>query len=446
MLESLKSRIPVASLGLVLFATIGGILAFWQKVPCRFGGAWNYGDQQFARLCYTDIYPLYFGRGMVDGKVPYLEHEMEYPVGIGMFMHFVAELVRPLADHPAGRAVLFFDVTVIVMAVCLIIGTLAMSFLAGPARRWDAVWYAISPAVVLTAYINWDLLVGAIVLVGLVAWARGQQVVAGVLLGLAIATKFYPVVLLGPLLVLTIRTGKWRALGVTAGAAAAAWLAVNLPIMLTDFKGWARFYEFSAERGVDWGSIWFYFTRKAWPVLGDPESLDTIGIVSLAVLCLAIAVLVLTAPRRPRFMQVCFLVVAAFMLTNKVWSPQYVLWLVPFAVLARPRWPALAVWMATEIWYFVAIWRYLLAQQTDSPLAVQGISEDLYFTAVGGRALAVVLLMALVVWDILRPASDIVRRDGVDDPSGGVFAGAPDRFLLRVRPRSQTPDLVPKNT
>ena len=35
------------------------------------------------------------------------------------------------------------------------------------------------------------------------------------------------------------------------------------------------------------------------------------------------------APRRPRFGAMAFLVIAAFLLTNKVYSPQYVLWLLP---------------------------------------------------------------------------------------------------------------------
>jgi hypothetical protein len=41
----------------------------------------------------------------------------------------------------------------------------------------------------------------------------------------------------------------------------------------------------------------------------------------------------------------------------------------------------------------------------------------------------------LVVVDILRPARDVVRAAGEDDPAGGVLAGAPDRFVLRLRPR-----------
>jgi hypothetical protein len=46
-----------------------------------------------------------------------------------------------------------------------------------------------------------------------------------------------------------------------------------------------------------------------------------------------------------------------------------------------------------------------------------------------------------VVRDILNPQADIVRRDGDDDPAGGVLAGAPDRFVLslrRARPAGET--------
>jgi uncharacterized membrane protein len=47
--------------------------------------------------------------------------------------------------------------------------------------------------------------------------------------------------------------------------------------------------------------------------------------------------------RRPRLAQLCFLIVALFLLTSKVWSQQFVLWLIPLVVLARPAgarsWP-----------------------------------------------------------------------------------------------------------
>ncbi|NEE19225.1 hypothetical protein G3M58_73760, partial [Streptomyces sp. SID7499] len=70
----------------------------------------------------------------------------------------------------------------------------------------------------------------------------------------------------------------------------------------------------------------------------DVETVNTASVVLMAVFCAGIAGLALSAARRPRFAQLAFLVVAAFILTNKVYSPQYVLWLIPLAVLARPRW------------------------------------------------------------------------------------------------------------
>ena len=50
----------------------------------------------------------------------------------------------------------------------------------------------------------------------------------------------------------------------------------------------------------------------------------------------------------PRLAALCFLIVAAFLLVNKVWSPQYSLWLVPLAVLALPRWRVLLTWMLVD--------------------------------------------------------------------------------------------------
>jgi Predicted integral membrane protein len=333
--------------------------------------------------------------------------------------------------------VAFYDVTVFLMAICLIVGVVLMAALAGRRRRLDALWYALAPGIILSAYINWDLLCGVLSLGAFFAWSRRRPVLAGVLLGVAVSTKFYPLVFIGPLLVLALRTRLWTPFLRLLAGGAGTWLVINVPVMVTAFDGWKRFYVFSDERPADWGSLWYFFEHKQWaifgnqpfPILGDPDLLDTLGVVSLAVLCLGVAVLGLCAPTRPRLMQLCFLVLASFMLTNKVWSPQYVVWLVPFAVLARPGWRALVWWQLAEIWYFFAIWLFLVDPSGHDPLS---IDDGSYYLAVWARALTVVALMALVVRDILRPERDLVRRDGVDDPSGGVFDGAEDRLRIRL--------------
>jgi uncharacterized membrane protein len=147
-----------------------------------------------------------------------------------------------------------------------------------------------------------------------------------------------------------------------------------------------------------------------------------------------IAALIFAAPRRPRVPQVFFLVLAVFLLANKVWSPQYVVWLVPLVVLARPRVWAYAVWQAAEVAYFFAIWAYLITVAVGAPIE-GGIGTGAYFAALLARFASVVLLCVLVIRDILRPEADLVRAAGDDDPAGGVLDGAPDVVVVPARPR-----------
>ncbi len=417
---------------LVVASLIADALAFGAKEACR-AGAWNVGVEQYQAHCYTDIYPLYFGEGLSAGQVPYLDHHVEYPVVIGAVMEAMAWLVRPVAS-PAARGLRYFDFTVALLAVFLLIGVLATAYCAGPARRWTALLVAFSPALILSAFINWDLIAMALMMLALAAWTARRPALAGVLLGLAVATKFYPVVTLWPLFLLCLRAGRLRSFAVTVGSAAAAWLAVNLPVMIVAPSGWATFYRFSEQRGADWGSIYYFFQYLRWPVVGTASvhGLNLMAGLVFAIACAGVGLLALAAPRRPRLAQLIFLTTAAFLLTNKVWSPQYVIWLVPLVVLARPKMLGYLVWQAAEVGYFYAIWAYLITVVA-GPKTPGAISASLYFTAVLGRFGAVVLLACLVVADCLRPERDVVRSDGVDDPAGGVLAGASDRVVLQIR-------------
>ena len=421
---------------LVVASVLGMVLAFAEKFPCR-SGAWNSYVGQFQRACYTDIYPLYYGEGLSAGKVPYTGHPVEYPVLIGGAMQAAAALVRNVSVAIRGRE--FFDVTVVLLAVCAVATVLATARAAGskgPGRRAQALMVALSPAFILSAFINWDLIAVALTALGIAAWAARRGVWAGVLLGLGVAAKFYPLVVFGPLLLLCLRAGRMRDFAKCVAAGVIAWLAVNLPVMIVAPSGWARFYVFSKDRGADWGSIWYMFEHFSVPVLGNTQlsALNKLSAVFFALACAAIAVLALAAPRRPRLPQLCFLVLAAFLMTNKVWSPQYVVWLVPLAVLARPRlWPYL-LWQLAEVAYFFGIWGYLIffyAAEGNQVTGYQGISTGWYFATLLARFLTVGLLAAYVVRDILDPERDAVRALGGDDPAGGVLDHAGDRFRLR---------------
>ena len=99
----------------------------------------------------------------------------------------------------------FFDVTVVLLAVCAVVGVLATARAAGPDGRAQALMVALSPALILNAFINWDLIALALTALGIAAWSGRRNVWAGVALGLAVAAKFYPLVVFGPLLLLCLR-------------------------------------------------------------------------------------------------------------------------------------------------------------------------------------------------------------------------------------------------
>ena len=120
--------------------------------------------------------------------------------------------------------------------------------------------------------------------------------------------------------------------------------------------------------------------------------------------------------------------IAAFLLTNKVWSPQYSLWLLPLAVLALPRWRPLLLWQASEAIVWVLLMLYFDGE------ANKGLSIYPFINAALLRDAMVLILVYLVIRDILRPSGDLVRMAGDDDPSGGVLEDADDRFTVPSLP------------
>ncbi|MGW3951785.1 glycosyltransferase family 87 protein [Streptomyces sp. NPDC004752] len=406
-------------------------LGLIQKAPC-YNGAWFFGaSSQYTHACYSDIPHLYQGRGFADGLVPYFDKlpgdmdYLEYPVLTGVFME-VAAWVTPGSGSIQHQEQWYWFVNAGMLMVCAAI--IAVCVTRTHARRpWDGLLVALAPAFALTATINWDLLAVALTAAAMLMWSRGRSLAFGVLLGLATAAKLYPVLLLGPLFVLCWRAGKWRDFGKALGGTAVAWLVVNLPVMLLAYEGWSKFYTFSQERGVDFGSFWLIWAQNSTHS-PTTDTVNTLATVLMLLCCGGIAALTFVAPRRPRFAQLAFLIVAAFILTNKVYSPQYVLWLVPLAVLARPKWRDFLIWQACEVAYFLGIWMYLA--YTTSGDAHKGLPTQGYHWAIAVHLLGTLFLCVVVVRDILMPERDVVRRAGDDDPSGGVLDGAEDVFVL----------------
>jgi uncharacterized membrane protein len=315
----------------------------------------------------------------------------------------------PGVSHEAD---MYFVVTAVLLGAVLLVATWLMAG-AQRGRPWDAMLFAASPALVLAGLINWDILAVAMVAGAFWAWTRERPVLTGVLIGLGTATKLYPLFLLGALLVVCLRDKRLRTFATVTVAAVGAWLLANAPVLLLGFEQWKVFWTFNSERGPDLGSLWL-----VWQQAGNTVTADTLNLVSwvfFALVCVAVLVLGLLAPRTPRPAQLALLIVIGFLLVNKVYSPQYVLWLLPLAVLARPRWRDLLVWQAGEVFYFAAVWLYL-GEFTAS--SVSGAPDRLYWVAILVRVAAQLYLVVMVVRDIWQPWRDPVQEETPGVPLG----------------------------
>jgi uncharacterized membrane protein len=132
--------------------------------------------------------------------------------------------------------------------------------------------------------------------------------------------------------------------------------------------------------------------------------------------CVGIGALTIMAPRSPRLGQLAFLVVAIFLVTSKVWSQQFNLWLLPLLVLARPRWGAFLAWQFAELAYFFAFYWELMGASGHNVMP-----EGTFIFASILRLATVIGLIALVVRDVLRPELDVVRTTYRGDPDWPVL-------------------------
>jgi uncharacterized membrane protein len=408
-------------------------------------------SRPYITMCYTDIVPLYTAEQLdKPNSFPYrtswIEDEgkptaqiryMEYPVLTGLFQWVNAKLTNGWLDIGLLNALpvaVYFNITAFLLALAWLVTIWAV---ARTARRrpWDALLVAASPLILVHAFTNFDTLATAAAAAGMLAWARRKPVVAGVLLGLGVAAKLYPLFLIGALFVLCLRAGKLREWKTTTLAALVTWAVVNLPILLAYPAGWWEFFRRNIVRPPDIDSIYSVVSGfSGWAGFDGnlahaqaPTVLNAVTAALFAVCCVAIAWIGLSAPTRPRFAQLAFLLMASFLLVNKVWSPQYSLWLVPLAVLALPRWKILLAWMAAD----ALIWapRMMFYLGVDH----KGLPIEWFLGFVVVRDLAVIAVCAIVVYEIYHPARDLVRKSGDDDPAGGVLDGADDKFLLTAR-------------
>ena len=181
--------------------------------------------------------------GLADGAIPVhqrppADQVLEYPALTGVFVP------GGLVD-PAGNTDWFFDVTVIPLLICWLVAVIATA-LAQRSRPWTRPWSPLAPGIILAARSTGTCC----------RWHsspcpshQGPRPadLAGVFLGLGIAAKFYPLLLLGPMFLLCWRAAHGvRSRGTWEARSSPGWPSTSCSCWQV-FDGWSAFYTFSRE-------------------------------------------------------------------------------------------------------------------------------------------------------------------------------------------------------
>lgn len=381
-------------MGLSSLTVAFGVL---QKAHC-FAKGWSNPDQ-FWHACYSDL-PVSAGIGQ---SMPYLSgaQPLDQPVISGIVMWMVGLAV------PDGSVMVrqqwYFALWVVLVTV-IVMALVAVTAASVPSAPWRAAQVALSPVLVLAALVSVDLLGVLLASAALLAWGRNKIPLAGLLLGLAISARSYPLVLLVAIGLLAVRSGRvaaWRRL---AGATLATWFAVSLPWLVLNADGLLSVYRTWWRGGASYGSAWIV---PSFLGHGLPQGRVTAFVLAGWLVALLVGgVFALSLDRRPTVAEISLVMLVIVVVTGKAVPVQAALWLLPLIALVGLKWRDHLIWAGFEATYFVVVWLYIAGLAKPE----RGLPSGLYSTLLGLR-LAAWLFVLVQVWRVARSRGPVAATE-----------------------------------
>jgi hypothetical protein len=357
--------------------------------------------------------------------VPYRDFRPEYPPAA------LVTFLIPAALHGLGYPRVFE----LLMGLCLIGGVLCVLAVAG---RRAAALAALSPLLLGSVVIQrFDLWPAALAVAAIAALLRGKPAWSAIALGTGFAAKLWPAALAPLLFVHLWRTRGRRAACTWLGVALATAAVWFVPFAIIAPGGLGHSFYRQLFRPMQIESTGSAVLLAVHHLFGKPMFSDSsfgsqnlngwgshTGGIVMSVLEIAALVAVYWTFMRGeashrRLAIGCVAVVAALIAFGKVFSPQFLIWLIPLAPLVR-SWLARGLFLAslvlTQLYFPRDYWNLVIsfAQRESAELLL--------------RDLAVVALFCTLTWSLARTERTQPRAAEPHDPSD---RGAADEPLSR---------------
>jgi Glycosyltransferase family 87 len=318
---------------MLIVTTVTFGLGAIQKAPCA-NRAWVERGEDISFFCDTDIPHLYQWEQLGDGRLPYLdpcrEAERpcdEYPAFAMYTLRAVASVAGSGGD-PYGR---FYAGSVLVLLLCALAIAWCLERLGA-----RTILFAAAPVLLTVGTSSWDLFPVALATGGTILFLLlRSDIASGFLLGLGAAFKLYPGALVVPFGAQRVREHAREKAARLAASTALTWLIWNVPFVLLSFAGWYTFFRFNSRRPPDFDSLWLVACKLH---VCAPGAVINIGSIALAALGTWWVWRRTTRSRPDLPLWIMgFPMLVTLLLTGKVWSSQYSLWLLPwFAMTSVP--------------------------------------------------------------------------------------------------------------
>jgi hypothetical protein len=312
---------------------IGVTLAFqiaWIVVDLR-GGLESFDSQ----ILYSS-----WGNEFLDGRYP----EAQYPPGAVLLFALEAWLGGGATRTTNALVMIPFQLVTVVAVWAFRTRTTA----------WLAAVVALWPMNAFFWEFRFDLVPTALLALGLLLAARGRWGLSGAALGLGAAVKWIPGVSFAFLAVWLLASRRPRELGAHAAAFFAVFGGLHVPFLLWNFDHTTYAYRYFSGQGITGESVWYLLLsplglatvneHEFWLPADVPAWSDPIVVVVQALLLLGLAAAAVHARGRLHAaLAIAAMAPVVFLLTNRIFSPQYLVpilaaWAIAGAVLpASPR-------------------------------------------------------------------------------------------------------------
>jgi len=303
---------------------------------------------------------------LLEGKLPYRDFNLEYPP-FALLPFVIPRMVAlGLAKNYYIYAFLFLLENILFSTINMLLLLRVVSVYASQPQRIRVLVFYTLFTLIISPVLLWryDLFPTVLTVVALVAVLSNRPTLAGISLGLGVAAKLYPLVLLPVFTVYFFTNKSYRAiLNIWLGTLGAVFLSF-LPFLITTKDKLFSFLDYHKERGLQIESLpaglislvhkWGLIELKTVAGYGSRNIVSPLDDIVLAVLPLLLIILYISMlvscwyrfreeRSKSELMKVDSLVaytllaLLIFIITNKVFSPQYIVWIIPFAALLKPR-------------------------------------------------------------------------------------------------------------